>query len=44
MTRDGEIVGFFAVHNTNTLTLFYVMPNYAGRSQEIFARTKKMKK
>ncbi len=41
MTCDGEVAGYFAVHKGSTMTLFYVAPQYAGQSQELFARAKK---
>jgi len=40
MTRD-EIVGFFAIHENSTITLFYVFAPYANQAQELFTRVKK---
>jgi len=36
-----EIVGFFAIHENSTLTLFYVSAPYANQAQELFARVKR---
>jgi len=36
-----EIVGFFAIHKNNTITLFNVFVPYANQAQELFARVKK---
>ena len=41
ITVDGEIIGFFAIHNNHTLTLFYMAPRHADKSQELFAKAKK---
>lgn len=41
ITVDDEIVGFFAIHEGENLTLFHVLPHHANQSQEIFAYVKK---
>jgi len=41
MVACDEIVGFFAIHENSTITLFNVFVPYANQAQELFARVKK---
>ncbi|MDR7856595.1 GNAT family N-acetyltransferase [Tissierella sp.] len=41
MTLCNEIVGYFSIHESSTITLFNVFNHYANQSQELFAKVKK---
>lgn len=41
MMVSDEIIGFFAIHENSTITLFNVFVPYANQAQELFARVKK---
>ena len=41
MTVCDEIVGLFAIHDKNTITLFYISPQNSNQSQDLFAKVKK---
>lgn len=41
MTCCNEIMGYFSIFQSSTITLFYVFDHYANQSQELFNKVKK---